>query len=98
MGTMIATLCVDGDNTYKLDHIKKEQQRRAGTLPVSLTCPPELILKGQEYFDVAKNGGSALAVTPEALVGDDIEDTVDEAFLNQQQPEGTTTTTTLRNI
>ena len=89
----MATLCVDGDNTFKLDHIKKEQQRKAGTLPVSLTCPPELILKGQEYLDaVAKNVGSAPAVKPEALVGDDIEDTVDEAFLNEQQPEGTTAT------
>ena len=97
MGTMIATLRVDSDNTYKLDHIKKEQQCRADTLPVSLTCPPELILKGQEYLDVAKHGGSAPAVKPEALVGDDIEDTVDEAFLNQQQPEGTNTAT-LRNI
>ena len=92
---MIATLCVDGDNTYKLDHIKKEQQRRAGTLPVSLTCPPELILKGQEYLE---NGGSVPAVKPEALVGEDLDDTVDDASsLIEQQPEGTNTAT-LRNI
>ena len=88
MGTMMAPLRVNGDNTYKLDRFNKEKQRRAGTLPVSLTCPPELILKGQEYLDaVAKNVGSAPAVKPEALL-----DTVDEAFLNEQQPEGTTAT------
>ena len=56
-----------------------------------MICPPELILKGQEYLDaVAKNVGSDPAVKPEALVGEDLEDTVDEAFLNEQQPEGTT--------
>ena len=53
-----------------------------------LCPPPELILKGQEYLDaVAKNVGSAPSVKPEALL-----DTVDESFLNEQQPEGTTAT------
>ena len=89
MGSMMATLRVDGDNTYKLDHFNKEKQRRAGTLPVSLTCPPDLILKGQKYLDVAKTKGSVPAVTPE--------DTVDEAILDQQQPKGSTTTV-LRSI
>ena len=49
-------------------------------------------------MDLVENGGHPPAVEPDVLVGEDVEDTVDETILNMQQPEGTTTTTILRNI
>jgi hypothetical protein len=55
MGTMMGTLRVNGDNTYKMDHFQKERRRKAKTLPVSLTCPPDVIEKGRWFLDRMEN-------------------------------------------
>ena len=91
MGTMMGCIRVDGDNTYKIDHFKKSQQRRAGTLPVSFTCPPELVIKGRKYLESAGNEDDP---TSASVLGEDVNDTVDENILDQQLPEDTATTGT----
>ena len=94
----MATLRVDGDNTYKQDHFKKDKQCKAGTLPISFTCPPDLIVKGRKYLDIAENGSSAPAAPSETLVGEDVEDTLEKAILNHQQPQDVTTASTSTDL
>ena len=50
-GTMIDSLTVDGDNSYKLRHLKKDKLRRRGLLPTSLKCDPLLIARAREVLD-----------------------------------------------
>lgn len=50
-GAMIDSLTVDGNNNYKIRHLKKEKLRRRGLLPKSLKCDPLLIARGREVLD-----------------------------------------------
>jgi hypothetical protein len=48
---MTGALTVNGDNSYKLSHMSKEQLRRAGLLPVSIRCDPSIIAAGRSFLD-----------------------------------------------
>jgi len=50
-------LSVEGDNDYQLERVGKNRLRRAGTLPETFTCPPNLIAMGRDLVDFYESSG-----------------------------------------
>ena len=52
-GTLIDSLTVDGNNSYKVRHFNKKKLRRlnGGVLPSALKCDPLLIARAREVLD-----------------------------------------------
>ena len=48
---MLGALTVNGDNTYKLNHMGKDKLRRRGLLPVSIQCDQSIIESSQGYLE-----------------------------------------------
>ena len=49
--SMVGILETKGDNGYKLKHMAKDKMRKAGTLPISITCPRETIEEAEAFLE-----------------------------------------------
>lgn len=49
---MKSTIEIEGSNAYKIPHMSKESLERAGQLPVSLTCEPDIIQRAKDRLNL----------------------------------------------